>query len=210
VTGSLSEAGRRFADDANTSGKRLRFGALQKETARRSGLALLTWALVVGLLYFNRPTLRWASYEYIGPGQQTFHDAKDGRVTDAGWSIDWPENPDSILALVTYPDWTGQPRPDLTNRTATIRLRSDNLDLKGGHATFWIVTEGNRFHHSQPVSVDGTTVLSLTPGGWHHSWSRIPGTIEAALADVHSYGIAFVGFSEEPTGALVLEAISFR
>lgn len=141
-------------------------------------------------------------------------------MDDAGWRIDPPETPDSVLALLRYQEWAGDPESpttttnnpiNLLGATISMELRGTGLDLKGGHASLWVVKAGQRWHYTAdlPIIAEGewtpftmTVALEPTLDDWHNSWSVDPVTLSGTLGAAHSYGIAFVGFSEEPTGQL--------
>lgn len=177
---------------------------------------LVTYAGLVFLMRHDSPPhdamgATWTSYEYIGTATEGT-DVKHPIVhtaTDAEWSIDWPENPDSILALLTYRTWSGHVPLDLTDASVTIRT-SGELELHGGYMRFWVLAGANRWHLDHPIPVGESVTLDLSADGpWQQSWARISGTIEGTLAGVDSYGLAFVGFDEEVTGWLRLEQMHF-
>lgn len=168
----------------------------------------------------------WHAYDYragvaVEPAVNMFNPAvptDDGvSVDDRLWSIDDPESPKSVLALVRYAEWevrdgrvdtTRTAGDDLRDTTVCFDLRGD-LDLKGGHVTFWVMSEGQRWHHKVPLEVgSGWTAQRVdTSGEWHNSWRWSPDAapdLASTLQQGTSYGIGFVGFGEEqePTGRL--------
>lgn len=158
---------------------------------------------------------------------------------DSRWRIDTPENPHSILALIIYQNWhmprpagkpgtiprgfgqgtrdgMGPPSIDVRDAQLSVHLRGDNLNLKGGRVTFWIVTrEGYRWHyygHYLTVAADHwgsreTFVLENDPSKWHlsfHGSDPIPDR-DDCLSRVVSYGFAFINFTAEVTGKLSMD-----
>lgn len=165
---------------------------------------------------FNALAEEWAAYEFLG---DTADDQSVGVIHRVGseasdhlWTIDWPENPDSILCLLTYRNWTDRAALDLTNATASVRLSGD-LDLAGGYIRFWVLADGTRWHLDKRIPLDQTVSLSLAADGpWHRSWTRPlrePTPVSQVLAAVESYGFAIVDFEREATGTLRLERLQF-
>jgi hypothetical protein len=175
----------------------------------------------------------WYSYDYqsgIGPGRNDnvffrTRPADDGSVwaSDNRWSIDTPEDPDSVLALLRYQKWdfaedlattSGDDPIDLRGKCVSFDLKADNLDLKGGHATFWAMswTAVQRWHANAPIAIGTDTwahnVVRINDVDWHRSWAGNPAREHLGLDDVLrstvSYGIGFVGFDAEPTGRIGL------
>ena len=134
---------------------------------------------------------------------------------ESRWRIDTPENPHSILALLTYPTWLSPflSALDLRATTAEFYLRGDGLDLKGASAYFWVVDSHGRSHQRDiPLNIgDGTWAFnSVNMGflqqGWEASWNYLPGSTPNFFS-ILSFGIAFVGFplGVEVTGVLGLD-----
>lgn len=162
--------------------------------------------------------LDWASYEFIAaPDQQEFHDATvDGdalRVDSDGWSIDTPEDPDSVLAFLTYTDWNDYAAEIDVSALDHIRIRmgGDGLNLYGAHAEFWLVTNGTRWHLEEEMALDDTmrTFDLGLAGPWYRSWTVTNKTLQETKDHVESYGIALVGFSQKPIGALLVEEMTW-
>lgn len=173
----------------------------------------------------------WHAYDYragLGaePAVNMFHPALPAGdavwVDDGMWSIDDPESPDSVLALVRYDEWTvldGRlgtaltTGDDLRGECVSFELRPEGLDLKGGHVTFWAMsgTVSQRWHVVEPLPTNEGTWskirLDLGDVVWRRSWSALPNAapyLDDVLRLANSFGIAFVGFSDEPVGRLGL------
>lgn len=144
---------------------------------------------------------------------------------DRGWTIDTPESPHSILALFHYRHWRGLVPLDLRDAEVSLHLRGDSLDLKGGHCTFWVVTERTAKHSrwhlvATPLAVpEGrwsslqTLVLANEEASWHHSWnhrSAVNPRLDEVLGSVNSFGIAFVGFESKVMGRVSLDELRIR
>lgn len=187
-----------------------------RERVRVIALAIAV-ALALGVLVAMKmpaPFLDhlWASYLYEGPGDDKWIPVPfTGQVAadDSMWTIDTPEDPDSILALLTYADWNARYPLNFRATTHLVIRVSGNLHLHGAHVTFWALGAGNRWHLTTPIPMDGQTHRIDLGGEWHHSWSSKPASLEESLRSVDSYGLAFVGFSEEVTGRIVLEELRF-
>ena len=174
------------------------------------------------------PLAAWKSYEYF-PGGHIYRDVRyepaggpDGRpciwADDSLWTIDTPEEPNSILFLLHYRFWDNQPPLDLRNAELGFRLRGDGLALHGARCHFWAVTyapSATRWHYTgETISVsrdcwgDEVTIrLAADPAQWHRSFAvdpAHPGDLEPTLACCFSYGFSFVGFSEKVTGRVGL------
>lgn len=170
----------------------------------------------------------WGSYEYIGP-EDAFHQVRfeeEGgpggipaiRADDSMWSIDTPESPHSILALLYYPFWVLEPLYDLRDATVQFYLRGDGLDLKGGQCFFWVHTAtlgSTRWHYTDcPLDIcdgcwESPIRLELNPNQdyWHRSFVSDPAhgrDLSTTLKACASFGISFLGFSEKVTGSLSL------
>lgn len=144
---------------------------------------------------------------------------------DSRWAIDTPETPNSILAFLTYQQWSGNTSANLSNKSISFYLRGDKLMTKGAQIYFWIVNNKThaRWHYTAYAlqAAEGnwsekiTFILVNDPASWHNSWSPIkpgenPGTLNEALANVDSYGISFIGFpaGDKPTGQLSIDEFS--
>ncbi|MBI5558993.1 MAG: hypothetical protein HY885_15305 [Deltaproteobacteria bacterium] len=176
----------------------------------------------------------WGSYEYIGPGDkfhQVHFDEQGGpdgkpcvRADDSMWSIDSPESPHSILALIYYPLWVLEPPYDLRNAQVEFHLRGDGLDLKGGKCFFWAHTStlgSTRWHYTgYPLAMsDGTwdkplrLCLDTDSKSWHCSFISDPQharSLPMTLKACSSFGISFLGFSEKVTGSISLSEFSIE
>lgn len=161
---------------------------------------------------FDGMSERWAAYEYFAPYRDARHLVSPPIVSDSEWSIDWPEHPDSILALFTYRDWNDRRPIDLSGATATVRLSGD-VDMAGGYLRFWLLRDGTRWHLDERIPLGETVALTLSPdGNWLRTYTppcddAMP--LAQALEAVDSYGFAFVGFEHEVIGTLVLEELVF-
>ena len=157
---------------------------------------------------------------------------------DSRWRIDTPEDPHSILAFILYHTWvvldarepareTEAPRPtvyvkgdelDLREAVVSVRLRGDALDLKGAYCYFWAHRSGTRWHYTgRPLKVrqgawgpEERFVLHNDKAQWHRSWARSQGSLDDTLKNSDSYGLSFVGFSEEVTGKFSLDEFRIR
>ncbi len=175
----------------------------------------------------------WKSYEYIGPGDDiahTVHYENDGGpgnrpyiwADDSMWSIDFPENPNSILSLFFFRNWVCDAPINLRDASIEFHLRGDRLDLKGAQCFFWIssyIPTTTRWHYvKRSLSFsDGhwgdLIKINLTNDEnlWHRSFSVDPqqaGTLDQTLSACISYGFSFIGFSEKVTGKLSLGSFS--
>ena len=187
---------------------------------------------------FDKGPEGWCSYDYhwsiVAKGTNIFILTTwqpRGGVKDSGyiwcdetrWSADTPENPVSILAFITYVNWTGGERMDLRDAEVSFYLRGDGLQLHGAKAYFWVLNPGNRWHMtSQPLAISedrwadqpNRIVLRNDESLWHQSWAGDPPSkprpLDAVLADVESYGISLVGFGQEPQGKLSLDEFAIR
>ena len=148
-----------------------------------------------------------------------------GGVSDSGhvwtdeslWSIDKPESPHSILALIFYQRWVGHGPQDLRGAEVSVQLRGDALDLKGARCHFWSSVTGSRWHFTSRAlqipegkwaSEPTTFTLTNDESLWHRSWSSIPPkpvSLDRTLGESNSYGFSFVGFSEVATGRLSMD-----
>lgn len=170
----------------------------------------------------------WYVYDYNGGSgsENVFYPVEDNidyvTADDTKWRIDTPENPDSVLPLIRYQQWlyvggtvqTTQLSPiNIVGATVRFDLRGDGLDLKGGSLTFWILSDYQRWHNTNTVptvSEGSWTSFELlivdNDAHWHNSWLNNPGSdtpdLTVALGATNSYGVAFIGFSSEPTGAI--------
>lgn len=157
--------------------------------------------------------LDWASYLYLGDDHEfvpAVIDVSHRIVNSDGWNIDTPEDPDAVLPFLTYLEWIGASPPNITNvDNVRITMRGDGLNLYGGYADFWIVTVGTRWHLIAPMQVTNSmTHFDLDLGGsWYRSWTVNNKTLAQTKASVTSYGISFLGWSQEPTGTLIVQDI---
>jgi hypothetical protein len=174
------------------------------------------------------PLTAWKSYEYF-PGGHIYrdidHDPAGGPggapciwADDALWTIDTPEQPNSILFLLHYRFWENQPPLDLRHAELRFRLRGEGLALHGARCHFWAVTyapSATRWHYTAetiPVSDGGwgeevTLRLAVDPSRWHRSFAVDPDNpqdLESTLACCFSFGFSFVGFSQKVTGRIGL------
>jgi hypothetical protein len=177
----------------------------------------------------------WVSYDDNGgsrPGANVFYPASwspGGGVRDTGyiwadgsrWRIDAPENPDSILALLTYPGWIDRlySALDLSNTVARFYLRGDGLELHGAQAFFWVLDENGRWYrHLQPLVIgesewaENGISLSTRESDWENTWARDNIVRPLDLTKVVSYGIAFRGFplAQKVQGELGLDEFEIR
>lgn len=180
-------------------------------------------------------TSKWHSYAYFGPNSHEYrscHYSEDGGLNneahvtadDLLWTIDTPECPQSILALI-MPSMLELKIPplDLRRTTISFSLRGDNLQLHGATCYFWVVTflpTSTRWHYvSQPLVIpegewSKLQILTLTPEEnlWHCSFSlREPRvSLNDTLGFCASFGLSFVGFSEKVTGKLSLSEFTIH
>ena len=186
---------------------------------------------------FESGAEHWQVYDYTGGkkgGVSVFYPAtweRNGGVKDSGyiwaddsrWRIDTPEQPVSILAFFIRRSYAKQGAVDLRGAELSVHLRGDKLDLKGAKCLFWAFSDdkGTRWHcKGKPLMVpEGkwgekqTIVLVDDEKQWHRSWARDPkkpGPLAEVLATCDSYGLSFVGFSEEVTGRLAMDELVIK
>ena len=171
---------------------------------------------------------------------------KTGGVGDSGyiwaddsrWRIDTPEDPHSILPFLLYHRWVAldaqepprkpdTPRAtgfvkgdalDLREAEVSVRLRGDNLDLKGAHCLFWVHHGSTRWHytghrlkiHQGTWGPEERFVLHNDEAQWHRSWDPGQNSLDEVLKISYSYGFSFVGFSEEVTGKFSMDEFRIR
>jgi hypothetical protein len=183
--------------------------------------AVLVWGRPPAPLVttFNDSPAGWMAYDYEGgKGREAgnvFYPAtwQPGLICadDSMWRIDTPEDPDSILALLTYRSWVGAEPLDLRGRTLVVRLKGEGLDLHGAHLTLWVHSTkyGTRYHAAPALPIEDEWSEARVPlAGMHRSWSHAREATEAeVLSAVDSYGIAFVGFDAEVTGRVCLDEV---
>jgi hypothetical protein len=189
-------------------------------------------ALVVVNNDFNASGEGWQIYDYNGQplgtegGDNVFYPVtweSTGGVGNSGyvwgddsrWRIDTPESPDSILSLIIYRSWVGGQSVDLRNKTVSVYLRGDQLDLKGANCYFWVYTPGTRWHYTaRPLTISEgvwgtkeTFVLQNDESLWHNSWCAGSNSLDTVLGNATSYGFAFVGFPNgvEVTGKFAMD-----
>ena len=184
---------------------------------------------------FEKGPEGWCSYDYhasiIAAANYFVLTTWDehGGVDDSGcvwadhtrWSTDAPERPISVLPLILYRNWVGEPSIDLRGSELSVQLRGDNLKLSGAQCYFWAHTSGTRWHCvGRPVAIaDGSWgeptsfALESDESLWNKSWVRDPkieASLETVLSSVTSYGFSFVGFTHEPTGKLSMGRFEIR
>jgi hypothetical protein len=180
----------------------------------------------------------WQSYDYeasVRAGHEVFRPVTwtpTGGARDSGhvwtddtrWTVDTPEQPRSILALVMYRCWLSRGPVDLRGATVSVFLRGDGLDLKGGSCCFWAwnLRSGTRWHMSRrplPISPDAWADRPVEfrvendAALWHRSWAiRFPefGPLDRVLAEADSFGFSFLGFAEKVTGRLRMDEFEIR
>lgn len=195
--------------------------------------------LAAGIAYANPPerdlTGGWYAYDYragldgLAPRGNVFQAAvprgDEVWTNHYQWSIDDPESPDSVLALIRQEQWntTGgivstqlSAGPDVRGSCVSFELRGERLDLHGGQATLWLVSgSAKQRWHSEPFEItDEWTehTIRVDDQDWHQSWMEKGASpnLQAVLASTNSYGIAFVGFGDtEPTGLLGMRGWRF-
>jgi len=153
-----------------------------------------------------------ASHEPTGGAEQGGHIWAD----DSRWRIDTPENPHSILALLTYPKWIIPGKTmDIHPCEVSFYLRGDDLDLKGGQAFFWVLDATGRYHkRNHPLNIGNgcwgaknSITIGSVADGWHHSWGPtypLPPMSGPDFNTIYSWGISFTDFPEgvKPTGII--------
>ncbi len=181
----------------------------------------------------SKPHLQlWQSYEYLCPGDK-YHTVRYENhggpgnqpyiwADDSMWSIDFPENPQSILPLLFFRNWVCDAPINLNGAVVEFHLRGDNLDLKGAQCFLWIssyIPETTRWHYiQQPLAISdghwGDLIrINLTndENGWHKSFppeAKQANCVDQTLSACISYGFSFVGFSEKVKGKLSLGSFS--
>ena len=184
--------------------------------------------------HFDESREGWRIYDYNGGkpgGGNVFFPAtweKSGGVEDSGyiwaddskWRVDVPEQPHSILPFIIYRDWVDGKALDIRGAKLSVFLRGDKLDLKGARCLFWAFNRkrGTRYHYTgEALKVSAgewgrkqTIVLKNETKLWHASWSRMPdkpATLDEVLRECDSYGVSFVGFSDEVTGRFAMDEL---
>lgn len=152
------------------------------------------------------------------------HDSGYIWVDDARWSMDTPENPHSILALMTWRQWYFRDAVELREATLSVHLRGDKLDLKGGRCLFWVLSRrfSTRWHFvGQPLHVESNrwaetpnvVTLKNDESLWHRSWTvpgmRVP-RLDEVLGAVESYGFSLVGFRGNVTGRFSMDEFELK
>ena len=176
----------------------------------------------------------WRIYDYNGGkpgGGNVFFPAtweKSGGVENSGyiwaddskWRIDVPEKPHSILPFIIYRHWVDGKALDIRGARLSLYLRGDKLDLKGAKCLFWAFNQkrGTRYHYTGAAlkvtagkwGQKQTIVLKNEAKLWHASWSRMPDNparLDDVLRECDSYGVSFVGFSDEVTGKFAMDEL---
>ncbi|KKK61320.1 hypothetical protein LCGC14_3015510 [marine sediment metagenome] len=136
--------------------------------------------------------MKWCSYKIkkrlFRTDGNIFVPVKDGIAHD--WGIDFDENPRSVLFLMHYLKWNGQPPINITGAEISVLLNESNLNIFGGYITFWVTSIGQRWHLER-----------------HNSWTKkgITPSIDLTLKTVHSFGFAFIGWDKMPMGQIILK-----
>ncbi|MSP14147.1 MAG: hypothetical protein EXR62_14475 [Chloroflexi bacterium] len=185
---------------------------------------------------FDKGPEGWCSYDYhacIVSGRREIFIltsyARQGGVNnsgyiwtdESGWSVDAPEQPMSILALIYYRHWMNLDPIDLRNAEVSVYLRGDDLQLYGAQCYFWAAIGGTRWHcHSQPLTIsDGhwgepnRFTLKNDESLWYRSWAGMPPNpkpLDRALGQALSYGFSFVGFAREVSGKLSMAEFEIK
>lgn len=183
---------------------------------------------------FSKGPENWCSYEFNaslvakdeifilstwsrsgGPGNAGFVWADHSH-----WSADTPEQPISVLALITYRNWANEGPVDLRNAEGSVYLRGDGLQLSGAKCYFWVNRPGERWHlMSQPLEIpEGTWAdkpqrfkLVNDESAWHRTWSpHSPKSLDGCLANAISYGFSFIGYSHSVTGKLCMSQFELK
>lgn len=180
-------------------------------------------------------TSKWHSYAYLGTGSHKYHpcyysdkgglnDSAYVTADDSLWTIDTPEHPVSILALI-IPSMLELKIPplDLRHTTISFSLRGDDLQLHGATCYFWAVTflpASTRWHYiSQPLTIpkgEWSKLQSLTlrpeENLWHCSFrlSEHAASLDDTLCFCASFGFSFVGFSKKVTGKFSLSEFTIH
>lgn len=190
------------------------------------------WARNLRLSHtFDHDAEMWHVYDYAAceaaghdvyrAAQWTARGGADGggfiAADDSQWSVDTPEDPHSVLVLMTWRHWYLRGPADMRDAVLSVHLRGDKLDLNGGRCLFWVMCRrmSTRFHLAgRPLTIgDGAwasneVTLAPQPDLWHRSWTvpgHQPADIASLLSEVDSYGFSFVGFSEKPTGRFCVD-----
>ena len=181
---------------------------------------------------FENKNEQWVSYAYHGNehnsgnvyyplsiGSRDGSNGAYGWSDDSRWVIDTPEQPHSVLALMTYTEWAGckSVHGDLD---ISFSLSGRNLDLKGGRVSFWFTNGDARFHTAAPLTLPGTgwgqfeiRIAAEDAANWQMSWSRDGREGKFDLANgIDSIGIAIRGFENgvKPTGVLAIDDFKIR
>jgi hypothetical protein len=145
-------------------------------------------------------------------------------VDDSRWTIDYPEQPNSILVGLIYFRWMF-PKEwknntglgdffDLRDVEISVSLRGKNLDLGGAVVTVWILCNGKRYHFQDKFLdinnyfwTENKIKFNNNQDSWHMSWSRDRKSLYKnlehmenqyiCLDKVESIGFAFRGFESK-------------
>ena len=187
---------------------------------------------------FDYDTEGWQVYDYaksIEAGRDVYWSVtwkETGGVNNSGyiwaddsrWTIDTPEHPRSILALIIWRPWVLRGAVDMRDGKISVYLRGDDLDLKGADCLFWVFSRkyGTRWHYrGNPLPIARgrwpdrpiTFTLKNDESLWHRSWAiHCPnyGSLDEVLAQCDSYGFSFVGFSEKVTGKFAMDEFEIK
>ena len=133
---------------------------------------------------------------------------------DFRWNIDFPEEPDSVLAYLHY---SAHKPIDLRDGSIQLSVRGENFNSYGGSVQLWVHSEelATRWHLGTPVFVynglwsSQTIALVDDDRLWWQSWAATtPASLRNTLRTAASFGISVVNFSQEPSGSLSLDEVT--
>ncbi len=177
----------------------------------------------------------WNGYQYLGENMHAFTQLgyysaggfNNGLYivsNDSKWTVDTPESPHSILAILmrAVRTFSTEDRLDLRNVEVSFALRANGLDLHGANTYFWIGCHepvATRWHiTANPLKIvegewtNQNVQLVNDETKWHCSWSKQPppSSLDATLSGVSSYGFAFTDFEQPVSGQIELSAFSIH